>query len=145
MLRVRGNPKWRFKVKGYEQRDVPIPADLLSALQTRKRAKPNMMLVVGTKNDHPNRKLLRLLKRIVKREKLGCGHCKGCQPGRTGCSEWELHKFRRTFATRTLQIPGMDLRTVQMLMGHKDIQSTMRYLRPAESESLHELMSKAKW
>ena len=145
VLRVRSNPKWRFKVKDYEQRDLPIPPDLLNALKARKRAKPNTTLVVGTAGDHPNRKLLRLLKRIVKREKLGCGHCEGCQPGHTGCSGWELHKFRRTFATRMLQTPGMDLRTVQMLMGHKDIQSTMRYLRPAESESLQDLMSKVKW
>lgn len=145
MLRVQGNPKWQFKVKDYEQRDLPIPVDLLIALKARKRAKPNTTLVVGTARDHPNRKLLRLLKRIVKREKLGCGHCEGCQPGHTGCSGWELHKFRRTFATRALQTPGMDLRTVQMLMGHKDIKSTMRYLRPAESESLHDLISKVKW
>lgn len=145
VLRVRSNPKWQFKVKDYEQRDLPIPADLINALRARKRAKPNTTLVVGTARDHPNRKLLRLLKRIVKKEKLGCGRCEGCQPGHIGCSGWELHKFRRTFATRALQAPGMDLRTVQMLMGHKDIQSTMRYLRPAESKSLQDLMSKVKW
>jgi len=145
MLRVQGNPKWHFKVKDYEQRELPIPADLLTALRARRRAKPNTTLVVGTAGDRPNRKLLRLLKRIVKREKLGCGHCEGCKPGHTGCSGWELHKFRRTFATRTLQTPGIDLRTVQMLMGHKDHQSTSRYLRPAESASLQDLMSKVKW
>lgn len=27
-LRVRGKPQWNFKVKDYEQRDIPIPDDL---------------------------------------------------------------------------------------------------------------------
>jgi len=76
---------------------------------------------------------------------MDCGHCEGCSPGHTVCFGCELHKFGRTFATRMLQTPGMDLGTVQMLMGHKDNASTMRYLRPAESESLHDLNGKVKW
>jgi site-specific recombinase XerD len=37
------------------------------------------------------------------------------------------HKFRVTFATHMLQ-RGVDIRTVQELMGHTNIQTTMRYL-----------------
>jgi site-specific recombinase XerD len=37
------------------------------------------------------------------------------------------HKFRATFATHMLQ-RGVDIRTVQELMGHTNIQTTMRYL-----------------
>jgi site-specific recombinase XerD len=37
------------------------------------------------------------------------------------------HKFRTTFATHMLQ-RGVDIRTVQELMGHSNIQTTMRYL-----------------
>lgn len=37
------------------------------------------------------------------------------------------HKFRSTFATHLLQ-RGVDIRTVQELMGHTNIQTTMRYL-----------------
>ena len=44
-----------------------------------------------------------------------------------------LHKFRATFATHALQ-GGVDLRTVQSWMGHTDLASTMRYLRPARGE-----------
>ena len=36
-----------------------------------------------------------------------------------------LHKFRTTFATRCLW-PGVDLGTVQLWLGHTDIESTMR-------------------
>ena len=147
VLLVRGNPKWEFKVKDSEQRSVPIPADLLKELTRWKKKHPATSLVVDTDKDRPNTKLLRELKEMVKREKLGCGHCKGCKSGvssDTGCKEWTLHKFRRTYATRLLR-SGLDLSTVQKLMGHCDLASTMRYLRPAESESLHELIGKVKW
>jgi site-specific recombinase XerD len=40
-----------------------------------------------------------------------------------------LHKFRATLATRHLWA-GVDLRTVQHWMGRKDLESTMRYLKP---------------
>ena len=44
-----------------------------------------------------------------------------------------LHKFRATFATRCLWA-GVDLRTVQSWLGHSDIESTMRYLKPSRSQ-----------
>ena len=37
------------------------------------------------------------------------------------------HEFRATFATHMLQ-RGVDIRTVQELMGHTNIQTTMHYL-----------------
>jgi len=46
------------------------------------------------------------------------------------------HKFRSTFATRTLQ--HADLKTVQSLLGHHDIESTMRYLARASSKKTRE-------
>jgi site-specific recombinase XerD len=42
------------------------------------------------------------------------------------------HKFRATFATTLLQ-GSMDLKTVQKLLGHKNLESTMRYLAKAQS------------
>jgi len=46
-----------------------------------------------------------------------------------------LHNFRATFATKHLQA-GDDLRTVQMWLGHKDMESTMRYLKPARGKGV---------
>jgi len=71
-------------------------------------------------------------------------HRDGCKE-HGECYKWELHKFRRIYATRTLQIPGMNARTVQMLMSHADLESTMRYLRPAEGATLQGLINQAKW
>jgi len=47
-----------------------------------------------------------------------------CQ--RAGIEPLSPHVLRHTFASR-LVMAGVDLRTVQELMGHKDIQMTMRY------------------
>ena len=52
------------------------------------------------------------------------------------CRHFYLHKFRHTFATEHLR-HGVDIRTVQQWMGHRDIQSTMVYLRGLESKDAH--------
>jgi site-specific recombinase XerD len=51
--------------------------------------------------------------------------------------EFWLHKFRATFATRCLWA-GVDLRTVQQWLGHLDIESTMRYLKPSRSQQVRD-------
>ena len=81
------------------------------------------------------------LKRIARRAGLNCGECSTCLQGagteRQECERWFLHKFRATFATMHLQA-GVDLRTVQSWLGHKDLASTMRYLKPARGEEVWE-------
>ena len=44
------------------------------------------------------------------------------------CRHFFLHKFRHTFATEHLR-HGVDIRTLQSWMGHRDIKSTMVYLK----------------
>lgn len=135
VLRVQGKPHWGFKVKDSEQRDVPIPNDLLHHLKAWREMHPKARLVLGTgeKHDKPNGHLLRNLKALAKRAGLTCGVCGGCKSRAGECSEFTLHKLRRTYAT-TLLRKGVDVRTVQMLLGHADLASTLRYLRPAGSK-----------
>jgi site-specific recombinase XerD len=45
--------------------------------------------------------------------------------------KFDLRKFRSTYATRMLR-SGFDVRTVQHWMGHKSLETTMRYLAPAK-------------
>jgi site-specific recombinase XerD len=44
--------------------------------------------------------------------------------------QFDLKTFRSTYATRMLRA-GFDVRTVQHWMGHKSLETTMRYLVPA--------------
>ena len=76
---------------------------------------------------------LRQCKSVAWHAGLNCGLCDTgqghCAKG-PYCQNWFLHKFRATFATMHLRA-GVDLRTVQEWMGHKDLESTSRYLQPA--------------
>ena len=143
VVRVRGKEKYGFKIKDAEQRDVPIPADLLLELKGWRKKHTKTSLVLGS-SGKPNRKMLRMLKRLAKEAKLACGHCEGCKGSHSECQEWTLHKFRRTYCT-TLLRSGLDLRTVQALMGHSDMASTMRYLRPAGSAEVQSQINRIKW
>lgn len=144
VLRVSSKPRYGFRVKDSEERDIPVPDDLFQELENWHKSHPNSALVVGTKSGSPNTKLLRTLKRIAKRARLNCGHCEGCKAEARECQQWTLHKFRRTYCT-TLLRSGVDLRTVQAYMGHADISSTMRYLRPASSAEAQAKINAIRW
>src|ERR1017187_5544854 len=47
-------------------------------------------------------------------------------------SQFWLHKFRATFCTWHADA-GVPIPTIQLWMGHKDLATTMRYLRPNRS------------
>jgi integrase len=142
-LRVRSKPEFDFKIKDKEERDIPIPADLLERLKTYREKHPNGRLVTGTATDNPNRKLLRTLKRLVKAAGLNCNHCESCDK-RKECERWWLHKFRATCITRLLQ-SGMDLRTVMKFSGHSDLESVMRYLSPAADAAIKAHVDGVEW
>jgi len=46
-------------------------------------------------------------------------------------TRFNLKTFRSTYATQMLRA-GFDVRTVQHRMGHKSLETTMRYLAPAK-------------
>lgn len=144
VLRVQGKPEWGFAVKDSEQREMPIPDDLLAALKTFRHKHPKTRLILGNGDGKPQRHLLRNLKQLARRAKLNCKVCDGCKGKLNQCQEWTLHKFRRTYAT-TLLRNGIDLRTVQRFMGHSDLGSTMRYLRPASNRETQAIVSAIKW
>ncbi len=81
-------------------------------------------LVFPTAGCNPKLDFLDCLKAVAERAKLNKGNF------------W-LHKFRATFATRCLWA-GVDLRTEQQWLGHSDMESTMRYLKPSRSQQVRE-------
>jgi integrase len=142
-LKVRSKPEFDFKIKDKEERDIPIPSDLLARLKTYRQNHPDGRLVSGTDKDKPNRKLLRTLKHLVKLAGLNCKHCVSCK-AREECERWWLHKFRATCITRLLQ-SGMDLRTVMKFSGHSDLASVMRYLSPAADAAIRAHVDGVEW
>lgn len=143
-LRVRAKPQWDFTVKTWEQREVPVPNDVLDALRSWQDERPGQTLILGTKNQKPNTKLLRTLKHLAKRAGLNCGRCDGCLE-RKECEEITLHKFRRTCITKWLRGLDGDVRTTQSYAGHKDMASTMRYLSPQSAPEAQAKVNAIEW
>ncbi|MGH9392882.1 MAG: tyrosine-type recombinase/integrase [Terriglobales bacterium] len=110
-IRVGGEGKKGFSPKDYEERMVPIPAELVELLKALPR-KANWVFPTtsGGRETH----LLRALKSIAKNADV---------------ADATLHKFRHTYATRLLE-SGADIVTVQRLMGHSDLDTTRQYLDP---------------
>lgn len=144
VFRVSGKQHWDFKVKDAEERDVPIPQDVLAILRAWQNKHPKSRLIVGTSGGKPNFHLLRSLKRLARRTELNCGKCDGCKSKAQECENWTLHKLRRTYCT-TLLRNGFDARSVQAWAGHADLQTTMRYLRPSAAKESQDKVNAIKW
>jgi len=142
-LTIHSKPQYGFRIKDKEERSLPLSDELIRMLRDYRKVNPKMNLVLGTKTDTVNWKLLRALKRQVKSAGLNCGQCKSCRLS-VECENWYLHKFRATYCTALLRA-GLDLRTVQQMMGHSDLASTMRYLRPAEGAEIQSKVNSIKW
>jgi integrase/recombinase XerD len=125
LVRVSHKPDRGWTPKAYKEREIPIPAKLAKKLKALKsKADKTWGLVFHTAGCNPKLDFLDCLKTCAERAEL----CK---------DNFWLHKFRATFATRCLWA-GVDLRTVQQWLGHSDMESTMRYLKPSRSEKLRE-------
>src|SRR6266496_2943694 len=126
-VRVKAKPEYGFIPKRWHERSIPLEERLALALEARCRRLKQSDLVFPTRNGKANTKHLLALKRIATKAKMDD-------------SRFWLHKFRATAATNWLR-GGIDLRTVQHLLGHKDLQSTMRYLKPMAGSDLHKKMN----
>jgi integrase/recombinase XerD len=118
---VRYKPEYGFSPKNYKEREIPIPAKLVTSLKAGKDKRDKTCgLVFPTAGCRPKLDFLDTLKAVAERAKLSK-------------ENFWLHKFRATFATWSLWA-GVDLRTVQQWLGHSDMESTMRYLKPSRSQ-----------
>jgi integrase len=131
-----------FEIKDRAERTLPIPADLIEQLKVWKEGHGGK-LVLGTSNDTPNWKWLPLLKRLVRKAGLNCGHCVGCKE-QGECERWFLHKFRATYTTFLLR-SNIDARTVMQYTGHADMATVMRYLSPAELPDTQTKINSIDW
>lgn len=144
VFRVKGKPKYGFKMKDHEQRDIPIADDLLELLRRWKELHPGQSLIVPGNDGEPDPRLLYRLKTLANSAGLACGACKGCGQKQPQCADFTLHKFRRTCITGLLQA-GIDIATVAKIAGHSDVKTTMRYLRPATVKVTHTVINSINW
>jgi integrase len=122
---VRYKAEYGFSPKNYREREIPIPSKLVEQLKVFKaKSDRTCGLVFPTAGCKPKLDFLDTLKAVAERAKFDKDNF------------W-LHKFRATFATWSLWA-GVDLRTVQQWLGHSDIESTMRYLKPSRSQQVRE-------
>ena len=128
-ITVRYKPEYGFSPKNYREREIPIPAKLVKKLKAAKaKSDKTCGLVFPTAGCRPKLDFLDALKAVAERAEL------------IPENFW-LHKFRATFATWSLWA-GVDLRTVQQWLGHSDMESTMRYLKPSRSQQVQQKVNK---
>src|SRR5216683_2170337 len=124
-VKVSHKPDAGWTPKAYKEREIPIPSKLTKSLKAWKaKSAKTCALVFPTAGCKPKLDFLDCLKAVAERAKLDADNF------------W-LHKFRATFATRCLWA-GVDLRTVQQWLGHSDMESTMRYLKPSRSQHVRD-------
>ena len=116
-VRVTAKPELGFYPKRWEEREVPIPVQLIQLLKAHTR-RPGCNFVFSSPKGNREYHMLDRCKAVAKRA--------GLDP-----AKFDLKTFRSTYASRTLRT-GFDVRTVQHWMGHKSLETTMRYLVPSQ-------------
>ncbi len=116
-IKVRAKPDLGFYPKRWEEREVSVPKLLIEMLEAHPRIR-QIRLVFPSPRGNREYHMLDKSKQIAQRAGLER-------------ERFHLRKFRSTYATRMLRA-GFDVRTVQHWMGHKSLNTTMRYLSPAQ-------------
>jgi len=115
-IRVTAKAERGFYPKRWEEREVPIAMHLVELLRQHPRREGSPFVFpspTGNREQH----MLDRCKEVAERAGLDS-------------EKFDLKTFRSTHATRMLRA-GFDVRTVQHWMGHKSLETTMRYLVPA--------------
>jgi site-specific recombinase XerD len=103
--------------KGNKDRYTILSNRLVTELRTYwRKYKPRLWLFPGAFPDRPMTRFSAERLYYAAKERAGIT--------KEGC----IHMLRHCFATHLLEA-GVDLRTIQLLMGHSSITTTMRYLR----------------
>jgi integrase/recombinase XerD len=108
------------QAKGNKDRDVMLSPVLLETLrQYWKRSRPRCWLFPGNGPDKPmtTKSVFLMVRSIAARAKI----TKTVSP----------HTLRHSFATHLLE-SGTDLRTIQLLLGHADVRTTIIYLQVSQ-------------
>ena len=100
--------------KGDKDRRVPLPVTTLPALRVHLATRPYRDAATGVRRRH------HLHETVIQRAVAEAVRASGI-PKRATC-----HSLRHSFATHLLE-SGADIRTIQELLGHTDVRTTMVY------------------
>ncbi|QNI33988.1 site-specific integrase [Alloacidobacterium dinghuense] len=146
VLWVKPDVIYGFKPKNHEVRSVKVPSSLIESLKQRQKSSKTR-LVFPTRphpkrpsygGDQPDAHHLELCKEVAFRAELNCGHCKSTKgkcATTANCERWYLHRWRDSFATNLLR-SGVDIKTLQTLLGHKKLSTTEKYLAALRMDEL---------
>jgi integrase/recombinase XerD len=154
---IRRKPDVGFTPKKHESRDVKMPTDLVKQLQERKKHAPHPRWIFVNQEGRPDNHFLRKFKRIALRAGVNCGNCTA--PWTAGryhttrkiettckthpvCEHHYLHRLRKTCASNW-EAKGVPVRTIQFMLGHKSLETTMRYLGITNLDSLADKIDEA--
>jgi integrase len=118
---IKVSAKPGFQPKTWEEREIEVPSDLLNMLRGILR-RSHLVFANSHRNKYTH----------------AWDDCQSIAE-KAGIADAHPHKFRATYATKLLQ-SGVDLKTVQKLLGHKNLESTMRYLAKAQSPEVRAKM-----
>jgi integrase/recombinase XerD len=147
---IRRKPDVGFTPKKHESRDVKMPTDLVQLLRERKKRAPHPRWIFVNRDGSPDNHFLRKFKRIALRAGVNCGNCTA--PWTAGryhttrkiettckvhpvCGHHYLHRLRKTCASNW-EAKSIPVRTIQFMLGHKSLETTMRYLGITNLDSL---------
>jgi len=107
--------------KGRKDRDVVLPGSVLAELRAYYRGtRPQTYLFNGQQKGEPmaRRSIQHALKQVLKRTSIQ--------------KPVSMHSFRHSFAVHALEM-GMDIVTLQHILGHAHLSTTLIYLKVAEA------------
>lgn len=146
-----------FTPKNHEKRSVPMPASLVADLKKYRKRAANTRWLFVNRDGVPEGHFLKKFKRIGLKAGVNCGECvttvnKGrydrkrpvevsCKTDPV-CEHIFLHRLRKTCASRW-EAAGIPVRTIQAYLGHKSLETTMRYLGVVDSARLRGNIDKA--
>ena len=108
--------------KGQKDRYAKLSAHLLSVLRDYyKRCKPGAVLFPGSDRNRPMGRLV--VNAVARKIAIKAGIAKPVSS----------HTFRHSYATHMLDA-GADLRTIQVLLGHRNIKSTAIYMHVSQAK-----------
>ena len=119
-VHVTAKPEYGFLPKDWEERTVPLTREVVAIMKKHPAATGCPVVFRSPQGERicSSSFIHDVCKNVAKRAGLDS-------------EKWHMHRFRDTAATRWLRA-GIDVRTVQVWLGHESLATTQKYLEPSK-------------